>query len=96
MFLLVLVFAFVATASAQRIHYSGSHNTYSHGGHYAGRRGSSHKGDTTNLEVPTITMDAISVNVEREYYFCYILRTNKERYLSYCSWKCLAFSISLI
>jgi len=30
--------------SGSRVRYSGSHHTTSHGGHYAGGRGSSHKG----------------------------------------------------
>src|SRR5262249_41122666 len=30
--------------SSARVRYSGSHHTTSHGGHYAGGRGSSHKG----------------------------------------------------
>jgi len=30
--------------SGPRVRYSGSHHTFSHGGHYVGGRGSSHKG----------------------------------------------------
>jgi|GEM_PF-4639156 len=45
--LLLTAFILVMTSfsfAQQRVHYSGSHHTYSHGGHYGGGHGSSHRG----------------------------------------------------
>jgi hypothetical protein len=43
--LLVVALLTTSLSFAQRVRYSGSHHTVSHGGHYSGSRGgSSHKG----------------------------------------------------